>query len=116
MATTFTEGKHTAEFLLSEANGYLSREQIVIDSSAPALQPGTVLGKMASGRYKAYSNANSAGDADAAAGILYAYVADSTGNQNAVMIARSAEVSASMLTGLDSAARADMAVNQIIFR
>lgn len=111
-----TEGKHTAEFLLSEGNGYISREQIVIDSSAPALQPGTVLGKMANGRYKAYANANSAGDADAAAGILYAYVADATGNQNAVMIARYAEVSAQMLTGLDTAGRADMAANGIIFR
>lgn len=111
-----TEGKHTAEFLLSEGNGYISREQIVIDSSAPALQPGTVLGKMASGRYKAYNNANSAGDADVAAGILYAYAADSASNQAAVMIARHAEVSASMLTGLDTAGRADMAANSIVFR
>lgn len=110
------EGVHTAEFLLSEGNGFISRENIVIDSSAPALQPGTVLGKMANGRYKAYNNANSAGDADAAAGILYAYIADSTSNQNAVMIARSAEVVASKLIGLDTAGRADMAPNLIIFR
>lgn len=116
MATSFTEGKHTAEFLLSEGNGSISREQIVIDSSAPALQPGTLVGKMANGRYKAYANANSAGDADAAAGILYAYVADSTGNQQAVMIARQAEVATSMLTGLDTAGRADLAALGIILR
>lgn len=110
------EGKHTAEFLLSEGNGYISRDTVVIDSSAAALQPGTLLGKMANGRYKAYANANSAGDADAAAGILYAYVADSTGNQKAVMIARYAEVAESMLTGLDTAGRADLAALGIVIR
>lgn len=110
------EGKHTAEFLLSEGNGYISRDTVVIDSSAAALQPGTLLGKMANGRYKAYANANSAGDADSAAGILYAYVADSTGNQKAVMIARYAEVAESMLTGLDTAGRADLAALGIVIR
>ncbi len=37
------EGKHTAEFLLSEGNGSISREQIIVSSAAGALVPGTVL-------------------------------------------------------------------------
>lgn len=116
MPTSFTEGKHTAEFLISEGNGYISRENIVIDSTAPAMQPGTLVGKMANGRYKPYANGNTAGDADAAAGILYGYAEDSTGNQKAVMIARYAEVHASQLTGLDTAGRADLAALGIVIR
>lgn len=110
------EGKRTAEFLLSEGNGYYSRENIVLDSTATSMVPGTLVGKMANGRYKAYNNANSAGDADAAAGILYAAAPDLTTNQAAVMIARGAEVQGSMLTGLDTAGRADLAALGIVIR
>lgn len=42
---SLTQGKWTAEFLLSEANGTRSREAIMIDRSAGALVPGTVMGK-----------------------------------------------------------------------
>lgn len=42
---SLTQGKWTAEFLLSEANGTRSREAITIDRSAGALVPGTVMGK-----------------------------------------------------------------------
>jgi len=111
-----TQGKLTGEFLLSEANGYQSRENIVIDSTAGAMVPGTVVGKMANGRYKAYANGNSAGDADVAAGILYAGVPDTATNQKAVMIARLAEVQDSMLTGIDANGRADLAAAMILFR
>lgn len=111
-----TEGKWTGEFIISEGNGTISREQIVIDASAGAMVPGTLIGKMANGRYKAYNNANSAGDADAAAGVLYDGVSDLAVNQNAVAIVRLAEVQASELTGLDAAARTDLAALNIIVR
>jgi LAS superfamily LD-carboxypeptidase LdcB len=38
--TVFTEGKHTAEFLLSEGNGSISREQVTIAAAAAALPAG----------------------------------------------------------------------------
>lgn len=113
---TFTEGKHTAEFLLSEGNGFISRENIVLDSTAAAMVPGTLLGKMANGNYKSYANANSAGDADAAGGILYAAAPDLAVTQKAVMIAHIAEVQGSMLTGLDTAGRADLVALGIVIR
>ncbi len=113
---TKTEGKNTAEFLLTEGPGWISRENIVLDSTAGAMVPGTLLGKMANGRYKAYANANSAGDADAVAGILYAAAPDLAVNQKAVMIAHVAEVQETMLTGLDSTGRADLAALGIILR
>lgn len=44
--TVFTEGRHAAEFLLSEGQGNFSRDNIVIAASQ-AIQPGSVLGKRA---------------------------------------------------------------------
>lgn len=110
------EGKHTAEFLLSEGNGSISREQVVISSTAAAMVPGTVVGKVtASGEYVAYSNAASDGS-EVAAGVLYAAVKDSAADQKAVIIARYAEVIESELTGIDSAGKADLLALGIICR
>ncbi len=110
------QGKWTGEFLLSEGPGTISREEVVISSTAGAMVPGTVVGKMANGKYKAYSNANSAGDADAAAGILYAAVEDLAVDQKVVIITRLAEVDESELTGIDANGKTDLAANMIIFR
>jgi len=46
--TELTEGQHKAEFLVTEANGSLSREAITV-LSGQNLQPGHVLGKVAVG-------------------------------------------------------------------
>lgn len=46
MGIVFTEGMHTGEFILSEQDGGLSRENIVIAASAAALPAGQVLGRI----------------------------------------------------------------------
>lgn len=46
--TVLTEGQHTGEFLVTEANGSLSRETVTV-LSGQNLQPGHVLGKVAVG-------------------------------------------------------------------
>ena len=110
------EGKHTAEFLLSEGNGSISREQVTIAASAGAMVPGRVVGKItASGKYAEYNNAASDGT-EVAAGVLYATVKDSTADQKAVIIARQAEVIESELTGLDANGKADLLALGIICR
>lgn len=75
-----TEGKYTAEFLVSEAPGTQSRDTVtVIVPANTTLTPGTVLGKVAaSGKYKPYDDANSDGSEDAA-GVLYAALVNDTG-------------------------------------
>lgn len=106
--TVLQEGKHAAEFLLSEANGSLSREEVVISSTAAAMVPGTVLGKItATGEYVAYNNANADGS-EVAAAILYRAAKDSAADQKAVVIARFAEVKKDELTGIDAAGEADL--------
>lgn len=116
MGTPLTEGKYAAEFLLSEGNGSISREQIVLAAAATALVPGTVLGKItASGKYVAYSNVAVDGT-EVARGILYAGRADSAADQGAVMIVRDAEVIQAELTGIDATGITDLAALGIICR
>lgn len=43
MSTTFTEGRHTAEFILNEDEGFLSRDNITIAANQ-TIVPGQVLG------------------------------------------------------------------------
>jgi len=110
------EGKHTAEFLLSEGNGSISREEVVIASTAPAMVPGTVVGVItASGKYAPYSNAAVDGT-QTAAGILYASVDDRAADQKAVVIVRDAEVVSSELTGIDAPAKVELKALGIICR
>lgn len=47
--TVFTQGPRTGDYLLTEANGYRSREEITIVSGAGKLSAGTVLGKITTG-------------------------------------------------------------------
>lgn len=110
------EGKHTGEFILSEGNGTISREEVTIAAAAAAMVAGTVVGKItASGKYAAYNNA--AGDGtEVAAGILYTNVPDSAADQKAVIIARDAEVMEAELTGCDAAGKADLKALGIICR
>lgn len=116
MVQVFTEGKHNAEFLISEANGTLSREVGTLDASAGALTPGTLLGRVtATAKLKAYSNAASDGS-ETCVGVLYAHAPDLAVDQKVTYIARSAEVRLASLTGLDTAARTDLAALHIAVR
>lgn len=116
MATIYTEGRHTGEFLLSEANGTQSRDEVTIAAAAAAMVPGTLVGRItASGKYVAYSNAAADGS-EVAAGILYAAVPDKAADQRAVIIARGAEVARAELTGLDAAGEADLKALGIVVR
>lgn len=111
-----TEGFHAGEFLLSEGTGSISREQVTLAATDVALPAGQVLGIVtASGEYAPYDNAATDGS-EVAAAILYAPKPASTGPQAATVVARLAEVIDVALTGLDSAARADLKARNIIIR
>ncbi len=92
-----TEGHHPGEFIVSEANGYRSREVVTVDNGAD-LVAGTVLGKItAGGKYIACDQ--DAGDgSDTAAGVLYADAAAASAEVQAVAIVRDAEVNREDLT------------------
>lgn len=86
-----TEKTHTGGFLMSEAAGKRSRENVTL-ASGQDLYPGAVLGKItATGKYAEYNNAASDGT-QVAAGILYGRGDASAADLAVTLIARHAEV------------------------
>jgi hypothetical protein len=119
----FTAGRRAGEFLVSEANGSLSRDVITIASGSGVLAAGTVLSRLtANGQYTAYDNVGTDGTQTAAA-VLYDAVDATSAAVVAVAIVRQAEVNAAELTwaaGVDAAGItagiADLATAGIIAR
>lgn len=95
--TTLTETTHAGEFLVSEANGTLSREVVTIVSGSGVIPAGMVLGKItASGKYKPYDDDNGDGSETAVA-IAYAGVDATSADKEVAVIFRDAEVKLSAL-------------------
>jgi hypothetical protein len=61
--TVFTEGPRTAEFIISEAPGHLSRDAASVDATAAALPPGQVLGQRTLGDAEGEANGGNTGNA-----------------------------------------------------
>lgn len=110
---TLTEGKYTAEFLLSEAPGTLSRDNVTVTVAASTkLEAGHVLAKLtATGKYVEYDNAGTDGS-QVAAGILFSSPLDNSENLaaadfSAVVINLNAEVRYDDLTWFSGASAGD---------
>ena len=95
--TELTEGRHSSEFVLSEAARSRSRENIVVESGAGVLAPGTVIGAKSNGKYIASPVATDDGAETATAVLLFGVDATSA-DQDAVAIARDAEVNVNLLS------------------
>lgn len=120
--TTYNEPARALEFLVSEANGQRSRDQVTISSAAGALVPGAVLGRItASGKYVAYNN-GAADGSEVAAGILCYEAPDLAVDQLGTIINGDAEVQGTLLnwgasTGPDiTAGTADLLARNIKIR
>jgi hypothetical protein len=96
--TVFTEGKHPAEGILSEANGQRSRDNITVVSGSGVIAPMTVLGRVtATGKFK--PSAVGASDGSEVASAICIYGGDATSADLKVAEQRrDAEVRASALT------------------
>lgn len=101
--TTTTEGRHTAEYLVSEANGTRSREVVTL-LAGNKLPAGAVLARLTTGantgKYTVLNPASTADPADgtkAAAAVLFAAVDATDGDRPAVITARDSEVKAAVL-------------------
>lgn len=91
-----TQKPRTGDFILSEANGTLSRENAIL-AAGKALDAGAVLGQVtATEKYVEWSPAAEDGSETAAA-ILYAATDASDADAACVVIARQAEVKADAL-------------------
>jgi hypothetical protein len=97
------EGRYAGEFIVSEGNGTISRENITV-LSGETLEAGAVLGRVtASDKYKALDPAAVDGS-EAAAAILYDAVDASAADAGGVAILRLAEVHAGELVWPDGIA------------
>jgi len=99
---TLTKGQSNASFIVSESNGFRSRDDVTVTVPASTTYAaGTILGKItASGKYVRHAAGATDGSEDEA-GILYETLANTTGSgvDNAsVSFARDAEVNGSELT------------------
>jgi len=91
-----TESIHDEEFLISEAAGHRSRENITV-VSGQNLVAGAVVGKIsATDKYAAYDNGASDGT-ETAAGVLARAVDASSADKDGAIIARDAEVDGNLL-------------------
>jgi hypothetical protein len=114
---TLTETNHTGEFLLAEANGEISREQVTVtvSGSTPWLS-GTLLGRItATGKFIKYLNGAVDGS-QTVAGILWNELAPVAGDIKATVIVRDAEVIGSKLTGSDAPGLVDLAAMRVVVR
>lgn len=116
--TTFTETVHQGEFLLSEANGFRSRDvKVVTVSGATKWLSGTVLGKItATGKFVKYDEAGTDDGRRVAAGVLYNELDPVAGDIDATVIVRDAEVLESALTGIDANGKADLLALGVLVR
>lgn len=94
--TQVNETRSTAEFLVSEANGYRSRATGTVAAGvAPGLAAGTILGLQTSaGNYILHDTGASDGSEDAVAILLEPVI----GTKDATIIVRDAEINAAHLT------------------
>lgn len=112
---TITESRYAGEFLVSEANGHRSRENVTVAAGAD-LKAGQVLGVVtASGEYAAYAPGATDGT-ETAAGILVANVAAASAAKAGAAVVRDAEYNKNEVDGLDAAAEADLAALGLIGR
>lgn len=104
MATTLTEGPYAGEFILSEAEGTRSRDNITVelaDAEDNGIAAGTVMGMRASdGKYLAYDDTATDGT-ETVAGILYGPTGDldGGGDVEAAIVNADAEVIGEKIIG-----------------
>jgi hypothetical protein len=115
-----TQGIQTGEFLLSEATGERSREQVTVTvAGAVALPSGTVLGKItATGKYIKYLDGASDGSQTAAAVLLNA-CPGVNGDYKCAVFVRDCEVVGAMLNGganVDAPGKVDLTAIGVIVR
>ncbi|WAC26417.1 head decoration protein [Ancylobacter sp. SL191] len=97
MAVLTEDLARPGHYIISEANGYRSRDEITVASGAGVLKAGRVLGKVtASGKYVNYTPGASDGSQNAAA-ILYQGCDATSADVRRTITARDSEVQADVL-------------------
>lgn len=116
MPTTKTEGVHAGEFLLSEAKGSRSREEVELAITEVDLPAGQILGMVtATSLYAPYDPLAEDGTETAVA-VLFSPKPISEATQRATVVVRDAELIDTRLIGLDDDAEASLEAAGLIVR
>jgi hypothetical protein len=116
MTTILNQVPRVEEFVLVEANGFISRDEVTVTLGASAIKSGTVMSRLtATNKWVPYDDVGTDGS-EVASGILYTGLPAGTGDVKAVMFVRDCEVVRAALTGLNANAEADLAARGIIVR
>ena len=108
MPTSLSSTTRLADFVLSEADMFRSRDNVTVTQTGTEIKSGTVLGKItATGKYIPYLD-GAADGSQVAAGILYTWLPAATGDKKAVVFNTDCEVRRGALTGLDANGEADL--------
>jgi len=110
-----TQGARTAAFLLNEASGERSREQILLLKGTVAFPAGQILSKNTAGKYVPFV-APAAGVAVEVAVLYEGRDADNVADRYATGVVRDCEVIESLLVGLTDPAKLALAASGIILR
>ena len=94
--TTYTESGRALDFLLSEASGTRSRNNVTLAAGTGTLLAGTVLGALVDGKYAAFDEDDSS-DGPSIASAILCYDTDITAEVTATVIDRDAEVDGNLL-------------------
>lgn len=109
--TTFTEGRHPAEFILNEAPGHGSRDNILIATSQ-TIEPGAIIVYGASG-WVAYEVGDTPAT-PAGIGIAIYGVTTTSATEKVAAITRDAEVNGNMIAWLSGMSQDQMAAAALL--
>ena len=113
MPTSPSFAPRILDFVLSEAEGFRSRTNAVVTQTGTAIKSGTVMSKLASGKWVPYTNVS---PSDVAAGVIYTPLVAKTGDSKAVIFDTACEVRRVALTGQDTTGEADLLLQGIKVR
>jgi hypothetical protein len=116
------EGSRKADFMISEANDWRSRDQVTVTVPANGLPAGAVLGQVTATKKFVRHNPAAGDGSETAAGLLFEPLTE-PGDTPATNLARDAEVLGAHLTYADGATpaqieatKADLAARGVIVR
>lgn len=113
MTTPLYSNPPLADFVLSEASGQRSRDNVVVTMAGDPILSGTVLTKLPTGEYVPFPGVEVGATADA---VLYSHLPEATGDFPAVAFTADCEVRRGALIGLTGDAEADLATKGIKVR
>lgn len=97
-------GNNKPDIFVSGGDNFLHLDNITVAQTGTAVKAGTVMAKLANGKYQPYGGSGATAPLNVAVGVLVSNLVAYTGDTKAVLLNSDAELRRGALTGLDTAA------------